>query len=114
MDVGARSPEELETLLEDAVIVRDATALSELFEDEALWVTGTDPAGVRGRVGIARAASERWTEFARTAIPGRILQAGGLALSVGTGVHVLRRDSHRGWRLAISLTDRAAGRRERS
>lgn len=113
MDVRARSPEELETLFEDAVIVRDAEALSELYEDEALWVTGTDPAGVRGRVRIARAASERWADIARVATPGRVLQAGGLALSIGAGVHVLRRDPHRGWRLAISLIDGAAGRQER-
>ena len=38
MKRGARTPEELETLLEDAFVVRDGEALIELFEDGAVLV----------------------------------------------------------------------------
>src|SRR5687768_12128964 len=36
MGPGAQTPEELETLFEDAFVVRDATALAQLFEEGAV------------------------------------------------------------------------------
>jgi hypothetical protein len=33
---GGRTPEELETLLEDALLMRDAAALTPLFEDASV------------------------------------------------------------------------------
>ena len=36
MRPGARTPEELETLFEDAFVVRDRDAIAELFEDGGL------------------------------------------------------------------------------
>jgi hypothetical protein len=36
----ASSPEELETLLEDAVLLRDAAAVADLFEPGAVLITG--------------------------------------------------------------------------
>ena len=38
MRPGARTPEELETLFEDAFVVRDRDALAQLFEDGAVLV----------------------------------------------------------------------------
>ena len=42
-------PEELETLLEDTFLLRDADAVARLFEDGSLAVTGEGAQQVRGR-----------------------------------------------------------------
>ena len=54
-----RTPEELETLLEDAFVLRDHAALAALFEAAAVLVDGRRPAG-RGGEAIARAALAMW------------------------------------------------------
>ena len=41
MRQGARTPEELETLFEDAFVIRDRTALAGLFEDGAVLSAGS-------------------------------------------------------------------------
>lgn len=47
---GARTPEELETLLEDALVIRDGEALAALFGSGAALVTGGErPARRRDR-----------------------------------------------------------------
>ena len=43
MTAGGRTPEELETLLEDALLMRDAEALTPLFEDASVLVAGQRP-----------------------------------------------------------------------
>jgi hypothetical protein len=42
--VGAASPEELETLLEDAVLLGDGAAVTDLFESAGVLVVGHGPA----------------------------------------------------------------------
>ena len=54
MTAGALTPEELDTLLEDAFVVCDAAAVPELFEAHALLAAG-GAASARG------AASPRWS-----------------------------------------------------
>ena len=54
MPGGARTPEELETLLEDAFLLRDNAALVQLFEPTAVLIAGgglEDAQGAGGRLG---------------------------------------------------------------
>lgn len=107
MTPGAHTPEELETLLEDAFVVRDSDALAQLFEDGALLVAGGGPREARGTAEIARLATAMW-ERDRTylADPRRVLQSRETALVVAErGINVLRRGSDGTWRFAISLLD---------
>ena len=102
---GARTPEELETLLEDAFVIRDREALAELFEDGA--VLAADPGGrdARGGDEIARWAREMWAhDRTYLADPRRVLQARdtGLVLTP-RGVNVVRRGTDGAWRFAIAL-----------
>jgi hypothetical protein len=73
MRPGARTPEELETLFEDAFVTRDREALAELFDVDAVLVDGSREA--RGDQ-IALLAGDMW-EGDRTYVaePGRVLQA---------------------------------------
>jgi hypothetical protein len=104
MRPGARTPEELETLLEDAFVVRNGDALAELFEDGAVLVADDGTREARGGE-IARLASEMW-ERNRTylADPRRVLQARNTALIITKrGVNVVRRGSDGAWRYAIAV-----------
>ena len=100
----ARTPEELETLLEDAFVIRDGEALIELFEDGAVLV-GDDVPEARGQEEIWRFASTLWDrDHTYVADPQRILQARNTALVVADGgINVARRGSDGGWRYAIAL-----------
>jgi hypothetical protein len=102
----ARTPEELEALLEDAFVVRDRDAVAELFEDRAVLVR--DRREARGCDEIARWAREMWAH-GRTylAEPRRVLQARdtGLVLTPH-GINVVRRGSDGAWRYAIALLSR--------
>ena len=115
MSVSARTPEELETLLEDALVLRDRQALAELFEAGAVLVVGEErPA--RGAEAIARLALATWADD-RTYVADlrRVLQTRDLALIVAEGgINVVRRDSDGVWRYAIVLlaVDEGIGRRE--
>lgn len=60
MKPKARTPEELETLFEDAFVVRDREALAELFEDGAVLVAGDGVPEARGGEEIARSATALW------------------------------------------------------
>ena len=55
MDREAFSPEELETLLEDAVVLGDGPAVARLSERDGVIVPGLGSAEVRGRT-----RSRRW------------------------------------------------------
>jgi hypothetical protein len=105
MTRGARTPEELDTLFEDAWICRDASALAGLFEDGGVLVdhVGFPPGGRRG--GIAGTAARLWSrDRLYVAGPARVLQAGDLALGLGSGVGVARcRDG--AWQYAIKVLD---------
>lgn len=107
MRVGARTPEELETLLEDAFVLRDQGALVQLFEAGAVLIAGDGPHEARGREAIARVASGMWEiDRAYFADPRRVLQVGDTALVLaGRAVSVVHRGDDGSWRYAISLLD---------
>ena len=108
MRPGARTPEELETLLEDAFVFHDGEALAELFEDAAVLVAGDGSREARGGDEIARLAGDMW-ERNRTylADPRRVLQARDTGLIVAErGINVVRRGSDGTWRYAIALLSR--------
>jgi len=105
MRTGARTPEELDTLLEDAFVIRDAGALAELFEDGAVLAGGEGSPEARGGEQIGRLAAAMWGS-GRTYVaePRRVLQARDTALIVAErGVSVVRRGRDGAWRYAISL-----------
>jgi hypothetical protein len=103
MERGARTPEELETLLEDAFVIRDAHALGELFERGGV-LAGGDALEARGE-DIAGLASALWYgDHTYVADPRRILQARDTALIVGErGINVARRGRDGVWQYAIAL-----------
>ena len=105
MSPGARSPEELETLFEDAFLVRDRDAVAALFEDGA--VLGADPGEARGGEQIARLAAAMWQrDFSYLARPERVVQARDTALVVARrGINVVRRRADGQWLYAIALLD---------
>ncbi len=104
MEPGARTPEELDALLEDAFVVRDRGAVASLFEREGLLV---DDAAreARGAREIAGWASETWTRgLTYLGAERRVLQAGDTALVLTPqGIGVARRRDDRAWRYAIAL-----------
>jgi hypothetical protein len=103
MRKGARTPEELEMLFEDAFVIRDRDALAALFEEGA--VLGDESREARGVDEIAGLAGAIW-ESDRTYVaePRRVLQARDTGLVVATrGINVVRRGSDGGWRYAIAL-----------
>ncbi len=105
MHHGARTPEELETLFEDAFVVRDTRALGELFEEGAVLVTADGRPAARGTREITRTAAAMW-ERDRTylADPARVLQSRDTALVVAGGaINVMRRGSDGAWRYAIAF-----------
>jgi hypothetical protein len=104
MRSGAPTPEELETLLEDALMIRDRTAVAALFEDGAVLITGGQRPG-HGTDEIARLALSTWDcDHAYIAGPRRVVQARDVALIVADhGINVARRSSDGSWRYAIAL-----------
>src|SRR6185295_7009917 len=104
MEPGARTPEELDTLFEDAFVTRDGTALTGLFADGAVLVA-EGAAEARGLEAIASVARSMW-ERDQTYLAGarRVLQARDTALLVADGtLNVARRGQDGSWRFAISL-----------
>ena len=101
---GGHTPEELETLFEDALLLRDHQALAALFETEATLMRG-DERAVRGSEAIARVAlatSDGMGVY--VADPRRVLLARDIALVVmDHGVNVMRRGDDGAWRYAIVL-----------
>jgi hypothetical protein len=97
MNEGPRTPEELETLLEDACVISEATAVAGLFEAGA--VVALERHEARGDQ-IAAALAR----FAYVAQPRRILQSQDVALVIADqAVSVVRRGPDRHWRYVISL-----------
>jgi hypothetical protein len=107
MPAGARTPEELETLLEDAFVLHDPQALAELFNPSAMLVASGGLPEARGRRQIARVAAQLWdAERLYLADPRRVLQARDTALAVsGRATNVVRRTDNGSWRYAISVLD---------
>ncbi len=103
MNAGGRTPEELDTLLEDALVVRDRARLRSLFCDGAVFASG--PRESRGGEAIGRAAVELFEEGGTyVAGDGRVLRSRGLALLSSAGAaHVACRGPDGAWRIAICL-----------
>jgi hypothetical protein len=102
MSTGARTPEELEMLFEDALVLRDHQALAELFEDGAVLAVG-DERPAHGGEDIVRLALATW-EGGQTYVadPQCVIQARDIALIVSErGINVVRRGSNGTWRYAI-------------
>ena len=102
MSAGARTPEELETLFEDSLVLRDRQALAGLFEDGAVLVVGDEPSA-RGGEDIARLALATW-EGGHTYVadPHCVIQARDIALIISErGLSVVRRGNDGAWRYAI-------------
>jgi hypothetical protein len=107
MGARARTPEELETLFEDAFVLCDQHALAQLFHPGAILVAGGGLPEARGREQIAGTATQLW-DLGRSylADPQRILQARDTALVLaGHAINVARRSDNGFWRYAISLLD---------
>ena len=106
MTTAARTPEELDALLEDAFVLRDPSAPRALFDDGAvLGLAGG--AEARGGAAIARAFARLWAEertyVARTV---RVMRARDTALVVAdAAIHVAVRGRDGAWRSAISLLE---------
>jgi len=102
MGSGASTPEELETLLEDAFVLRDGAAVADLFEPDGLMTAHAGDTARGAAIGpfVAGLWEQDLTYLAR---PARVLQAGdtGLILAERVISIVRRRDDH--WRYAISL-----------
>ena len=111
MGAGARTPEELETLLEDAALVGDGQALAALFEEGAVLAADGRRSEARGGEEIARLAPEL-SDRGYLAAPRRILQARTTALVLADGaINVVRRGEDGAWRYAISLLFNGSGSR---
>ena len=116
MIAGARTPEELETLLEDALVIRDHEALAELFEECAMLVADHERTAHGGEE-IVRLAMATWAgDHTYVADPQRVMQARDIALIVTErGSNVAHRDRDGTWRYAIVLlvANGAIGREDR-
>jgi ketosteroid isomerase-like protein len=106
MTTGARTPEELQTLLEDAFVMGERAAFDALFDDSAVLVEAGG-LEVRGGDRISRALAELGAcRHTYLACPQRVLRARDTALVIAdAGTHVVRRGSDGAWRAAISLLD---------
>jgi hypothetical protein len=113
MTAGARTPEELDALLEDAFVLRDRAAFAALFDNGALLMEGRGPEA-RGGEAIGRAAAELWARGCTyVARPRRVLRSRETALVVAdAGIHVLRRGGDGAWRAVISLLETKSIRSE--
>lgn len=101
VDSGAQTPEELETMLEDALLIRDADALAVLFEETAVLVAG-NASSARGDDHVVRLALATWQgEHTYVADPRAVLQAHDIALVVVKGGANVARRTDGAWRYAI-------------
>ncbi|HMQ29641.1 MAG TPA: hypothetical protein PKD53_02890 [Chloroflexaceae bacterium] len=110
MQTGAHTPEELETLFEDTLVMRDGQALAALFDHGAVLVA-EGQAMARGGAAIARLALARWSgEHTYVADPQCVVQARDLALIVTAGgINVAQRARNGAWYYAIVLVHLDAG-----
>lgn len=99
---GAGSPEELETLLEDALICRDPTGIAALFEAGAALAAGNAQPARGGAASAQRALGQWGGNHPYLATPRQVVVARDLALVVGSDtINVARRDQDGVWRFVI-------------
>jgi hypothetical protein len=105
MKSGASTPEELESLLEDGLLIGEGAPLVGLFETGATIAIDGEARDARGSEQIARLADELCANgYGYLAGPRRVLQATETALVVGEhAINVVRRGADRRWRYSISL-----------
>ncbi len=105
MREGAHTPEELETLFEDAFVTRDRDALAALFEDGAVLVSDDRVPEARGTREITHLATAMWErDRMYLADPRRVFQVRDTGLVVARrGISVVRRGRDGAWRYAIFL-----------
>ncbi len=105
---GARTPEELATLLEDAFLLRDPAALVRLFAPGAVLTSAAGRQVAQGDAEILRTVTGMWAG-GRTYVADarRVVQARETALLLGgAAIHVAHRGEDRSWRYVISLLAR--------
>jgi hypothetical protein len=104
MTAGARTPEELESLLEDAFLLHDSEAITQLFEEHAVLAVA-DALEAHGVADIGRSALSMWDRsLTYVAQPLRVLQAREVALVLAQrGVAVTRRGADGIWRYVIAV-----------
>src|SRR3990170_2819314 len=109
MKYGAATPEDLETLLEDTLVLENREGLTQLFEQEALMAVGMGHREVRGAEEISRVADGTWTqENTYLAGVGRVMQARDLALVITPrGVNLLRQGADGFWRYVILVVEQS-------
>jgi len=96
--VLAQSPEELELLLEDALVLQDATAVAALFQDAGVLVERSG--GVRGRNQVASLLAQQ--DY--LAAPRSVTVVSNVAIVVGPQtVNVSCRNPGGGWRLVAAI-----------
>lgn len=107
MSAGARTPEELETLFEDAFVLQDDDALAQLFHPDAVLAPGSGLPEARGREEITLTVRSLWArECVYLADPRRVIQGGDTALVLsGNATNVLVRWDGRTWRYLICHLD---------
>jgi hypothetical protein len=99
---GGRTPEELETLLEDAVLMDDADAAARLFEPYGLLFAEGTACELVSREGIRRAAAGWLFRDGYLGTARHVLQAGDTALLLGADVvSVVRRREDGSWKYVI-------------
>ncbi|HLM32728.1 MAG TPA: nuclear transport factor 2 family protein [Gaiellaceae bacterium] len=105
MTPGAHTPEELESLLEDAFVTGDAEGVFDMFQEGAVLVAGVEPREARGVHAIRRLVEvllDRNETY--VAEPSRVVQARDTALVLGeAGLNVVRRGGGGAWQYAIAL-----------
>ena len=109
MEYGAATPEDLETLLEDTLVLENAEALTHLFEERALMAAAMGAQEVRGADEISRLAGGIWTrDDTYIAGLGRVMQARELALvTTPRGVNLLRQGADGFWRYVILVVEQS-------
>ena len=101
MNYGAQTPEELEMLLEDGLLLRNPKSLMALFEAGAVLAIGEERTA-RGE-DIARLALATWDgDQTYVADPKRLIQVRDIALIISArGINIVRRDNNGRWQYVI-------------
>jgi hypothetical protein len=104
VSTGAACPEELEIMLEDACLLNDASALTGLFDHDAVLVTRATQ--VRGRSAIANVIIGQLRHGGSyIAAPQLVMQSGQLALIISDAATSVARRGPDGWHYVISRLD---------